>query len=649
MQFPVGVSFPLYAPLGSVSLPEYSFLGNTTSGWYYDSVNGGPAVASQGSEVAVFGNGAGTPILFSLGTATVGSAIANFYRAATTQLRVTSDGGTGSVIAQSYGSTGATNSLQSATGTQASPGFKANGNTIGTYQFATWNGTTFGNIAQLQCVLIEPTPGATALGSSYRVNLNPLGSVTLQEVFRAEYDTGLSMGGANVVIDNNRIFRPRLYTVATLPAVTPTGHLQVSDQRGSPAPLWSDGSNWRNYYDNQVASSTTPSARGLLDRMTSNVSYVNQDIVHRTFQKLSDAGLLTKLLGLWVFAGAPASSTDALRNWITPGTRDLQIVGSPTWAQATGFTGDGASGLLNTNATVAQFGGGSNNFTAGIYIKTPDSSGKAVIGINGGASTRSIYLQSNTAGALTTRFQDGTNDSYTPPRYTGMFTLTRSGSTNYQASVDDSAQTTITRAFTTTGQILCFLGTSDATGNEFSNADALFAFCGTSMTLADIANLRAIMVDYYLVQVGSYNETVANLPPAANFTNNSIYVSDLGGGAGNLRSNGTNWLRSDAEGYETLGDADKTLVTLTNARNQNLTATLTANRTITLSGTDAKGTTCAKGSVFRIRNSGLGAFTVAIKDGPSGATLKTFASATASWINAVFDGTNWQEMADGNI
>jgi len=81
------------------------------------------------------------------------------------------------------------------------------------------------------------------------VNLSPAGSVTLTVFMRWQYATGLSMYGANVVIDSNRIIRPRSYTIATLPTITTTGIIHCSDMgptSGSSGAglLQSNGTNW---------------------------------------------------------------------------------------------------------------------------------------------------------------------------------------------------------------------------------------------------------------------------------------------------------------------------------------------------------------------------------------------------------------------
>jgi hypothetical protein len=133
-----------------------------------------------------------------------------------------------------------------------------------------------------------------------------------------------------------------------------------------------------------------------------------------------------------VFAGAPQASADALRNWATLGTRDLAIVGSPTWSQAGGFTGDGSSALLNTAANPGNFGAAQNNLSIGVYVLGGSASAKGVIGINNAAAARQVYLQSATAGALGVRLQDATADTWTPSKYTGMHVLTRGASGNFQ-------------------------------------------------------------------------------------------------------------------------------------------------------------------------------------------------------------------------
>lgn len=386
-------------------------------------------------------------------------------------------------------------------------------NSIGT----AWDGVSaFQSVANIQYRIIEPTPGPTAMGGRIVLAPTALGTTTLTETLRIEVGTGLSMYGANPVIDQNRTLIPGTSTVAALPAIVTSGLRNVSDLEGGQGTVFGGNTLWRNMQNGQVAQNTISGA-GVLSKMTGYWNFSQRSILNNTMQKLSDAGLLAKLLGLWVHA-VPTNQTDALLNWITPGTRNAAIVGSPTWTANQGFTGDGSTGLIDTVASLTTFGATQNNVSVGCYVRTAGTgSAKAVMGCNNVASARRMYFQTFTSGALVVRCNDQTNDNYTPGQYTGMFVMTRGGSTTYNASVNDAAATTITRTSVTQTSAIGFLGTIDATGSEFSNAQISFSFVGIALTTTDIANLRWIMVDYYLVQIGAVaaDYTVATLPLAS--------------------------------------------------------------------------------------------------------------------------------------
>jgi hypothetical protein len=86
------------------------------------------------------------------------------------------------------------------------------------------------------------------------------------------------------------------------------------------------------------------------------------------------------------------------------------------------------------------------------------------------------------------------------------------------------------------------------------------------------------------------------------------------------------------------GDTSQTLVYTTDNEIQRWATTLTANRTVTLSATNA-----VNGARFRIVRTGLGAFTLDV-DG-----LKTIASATAAFVDVAHNGTAWVLVAYGAL
>lgn len=129
--------------------------------------------------------------------------------------------------------------------------------------------------------------------------------------------------------------------------------------------------------------------------------------------------------------------------------------------------------------------------------------------------------------------------------------------------------------------------------------------------------------------------TIATLPSAV--TGGTIYVSDLGGGGGLMWSDGTNWRRLTEAGVATVNtDANFTLTPLTSAPDQTHTGTLTANRTITLSTTNAY-----NGARFCVTRTGGGAFTLSVGG------LKSLSQ--NQWAEVVYNGSAWVLSAYGTL
>lgn len=93
----------------------------------------------------------------------------------------------------------------------------------------------------------EPTPSDTAMGLRWSLAFAAVGTIGGAEAIGVDHETGLSLRGAQV-IDQNRHFRLRPYTVAALlasnPSPSPAGQMVVVLDR-SYRQATSDGSNWR--------------------------------------------------------------------------------------------------------------------------------------------------------------------------------------------------------------------------------------------------------------------------------------------------------------------------------------------------------------------------------------------------------------------
>lgn len=134
-----------------------------------------------------------------------------------------------------------------ARGTQAVPAFMTNTGLMFEVAVRPFDGSAVGLVTSGRFAFrASENHGATARGTALKVELVPNGSTAIQEVASFAADSGLSLFGANPVIDQNRHQRLRPYTVATLPSPSPAGQMiGVSDGSANRWLAVSDGSNWR--------------------------------------------------------------------------------------------------------------------------------------------------------------------------------------------------------------------------------------------------------------------------------------------------------------------------------------------------------------------------------------------------------------------
>src|SRR4029077_9720136 len=92
---------------------------------------------------------------------------------------------------------------------------------LGQIQFSGFNGTGLTPSSRIRGILIETgSAGSSSMGGQLRFDTCPIGSATLNEVMRIDIANGLSLFGANSVIDQNRAHRLRSTTIAG--AVSPS-------------------------------------------------------------------------------------------------------------------------------------------------------------------------------------------------------------------------------------------------------------------------------------------------------------------------------------------------------------------------------------------------------------------------------------------
>lgn len=143
--------------------------------------------------------------------------------------------------------------MYKARGTTAAPAAVSQGDIGMELQAQAYGTSAFGVFSQLRFSVEAASPSNTDKKGRMTLLLNS-GSGTTTEILRVEHATGLSMFGANPVVDQNRHHRLRSYTVGTLPSASPAAQMiYVSDGSSNRHIAVSDGADWR-FADGNVVS-----------------------------------------------------------------------------------------------------------------------------------------------------------------------------------------------------------------------------------------------------------------------------------------------------------------------------------------------------------------------------------------------------------
>lgn len=135
------------------------------------------------------------------------------------------------------------------------------------------------------------------------------------------------------------------------------------------------------------------------------------------------------------------------------------------------------------------------------------------------------------------------------------------------------------------------------------------------------------------------NYTISTLPAAADYAQMYAWVTDLHDSQPDIViSDGANWkpVRPFATKIQTNANQNMTLTPLANSPTQIMQGTLTLNRNVTLSATNAY-----PGARFRIKREAGGALLTLLING-IGLGLN-------SWADMEFDGSTWVQTASGGL
>ena len=137
-----------------------------------------------------------------------------------------------------------------------SRGIVQNGDRLGQILMVADDGVNFISAAAVRAE-VDGTPGVGDMPTRLLFLCTADGTASPAEVLRLSSAAGMSMYGANTVIDENRLFNLRQYTVATLPTPGIAGRLAAVTNALAPAynatvvgggavriPVYDNGTNW---------------------------------------------------------------------------------------------------------------------------------------------------------------------------------------------------------------------------------------------------------------------------------------------------------------------------------------------------------------------------------------------------------------------
>ena len=151
---------------------------------------------------------------------------------------------------------------------------------------------------------------------------------------------------------------------------------------------------------------------------------------------LISAGVWAKLDAFYLFAQHTNAASEALINWLNPGTYDATAVSSPAFVALEGFTGDGSLDYINTNLNPGD--GGTYKYllddsSGGVYSRSDVQEDAYEFGARDGANrgvTMALYF---TGGSFLYSYANSDNPgNYVNSDSLGMYVTSRNNSADFQ-------------------------------------------------------------------------------------------------------------------------------------------------------------------------------------------------------------------------
>jgi hypothetical protein len=208
------------------------------------------------------------------------------------------------------------------------------------------------------------------------------------------------------------------------------------------------------------------------------------------------ANIWTKLDQFVVYAAHTNAASEALVNWVAPGTRDHTLVGTPAFVAFEGFTGS-TDNYIRTNWIASTHGVNYTQDSAsyGAYSRT-NVNGDYRLGAHGNVRNYMMFRSSD-------KMYGNVNSSTSTPGYIhtdsrGMFIASRTGSAVIKLYINGSEvanETTASSALINIEMYVLAFNNSGTAAN-FDLHQVAFYFAGSGLTGTDVTNLTNAFETY---------------------------------------------------------------------------------------------------------------------------------------------------------
>ena len=174
----------------------------------------------------------------------------------------------------------------------------------------------------------------------------------------------------------------------------------------------------------------------ILAAMTNQPSEAVAEAQNTLVEALIAGGYWARMDQLLVFATYTNADSEALINWISPGTNNATLVALPagSFSQYDGFTGDGVDGWINTNFNPSTDGSNFTQNSASFAIYLGNSGLTEDFATAGCYATNRVMIIARSSGGEETGLEvaanNGGDDTYSGPstNSSGLFLVSRTSS-----------------------------------------------------------------------------------------------------------------------------------------------------------------------------------------------------------------------------